>query len=145
MHAEFGFVLEDAHRAVPCTGCHAELRSRPDASSLLLASHPAPLPFDQGRRACAACHEDVHAGQFKPRRDGGACDACHGSDTWRPAARFVHDRDSRFKLEGAHARVPCVACHSASPGGRGVVRYRGVPIDCAACHGPAGRPSGGAG
>ena len=146
-HADFGFVLEGAHRAVPCTACHGELKARPEASSLVLASHPAPLAFDQNRRACVACHEDIHQGQFAARREQGACQACHGVESWRPAARFVHDRDTRFKLEGAHVRVACASCHPAvkGAGGRTTVRYRGVPVDCVSCHGPTGRPSGGAG
>jgi hypothetical protein len=146
-HREFGFVLEGAHRAVPCTGCHAELKGRPEASSLALAAHPAPLAFDKSRRACVDCHDDVHQGQFKPRRDRGACEACHGVEDWRPATRFAHDRDSRFKLEGAHAKVACAACHPTirGAGGRTTVRYRGVPLECASCHAPAGRPNGGVG
>ena len=146
-HRGFGFVLEGAHRAVPCTGCHAELEARPDASSLVLAAHPKPLAFDQGRRACIDCHEDIHRAQFKPRRDRGACEACHGSESWRPATRFAHDRDSRFGLEGAHSRVACATCHPTvkGAGGRAVVRYRGVPVECASCHAPAGRPNGGVG
>lgn len=146
-HRGFGFVLEGAHRAVPCTGCHAELETRPEVSSLALAAHPAPLAFDRSRRACADCHDDVHQGQFRPRRDRGACDGCHGSEAWRPAARFDHERDSRFKLEGAHARVACAACHTTvrGAGGRRLIRYRGVPMECASCHAPAGRPNGGAG
>jgi hypothetical protein len=145
-HADFGFALEAAHRAVPCTGCHAELKSRPDVSSLVLASHAAPLAFDQNRRACVACHEDVHQGQFAARREQGACQTCHGVESWRPAARFMHDRDTAFKLEGAHARVACASCHPTvkGSGGRAAVRYHGVPADCVSCHGPTGRPSGGA-
>jgi hypothetical protein len=146
-HKDFGYALDGAHRAVPCTGCHAELNARPEVSSLALAVHPKPLAFDRGRRACADCHEDIHLGQFKPRRDRGACEACHGSETWRPATRFAHDRDSRFKLEGAHARVACAACHPTmkGAGGRTAIRYHGVPVECAACHAPAGRSNGGAG
>ena len=146
-HADFGFALEGAHGAVPCTGCHGELKGRPDASSLALASHPTPLAFDQKRSACVACHEDIHRGQFVPRREGGDCQSCHGVDSWRPAARFVHDRDTRFKLEGAHVKVACAACHIGvrDAAGRATVRYRGVPVECAACHGASGRPSGGAG
>jgi hypothetical protein len=146
-HAGFGFALEAAHRAVPCTGCHAELKARPEVSSLALAAHPRPLAFDQDRRRCEDCHADVHQGQFAARRDRGACEACHDSEIWRPATRFVHDRDSRFKLAGAHATVACAACHTIVKGtrNRATTRYRGVPVECASCHAPAGRPNGGKG
>jgi hypothetical protein len=140
-HEDFGYALEGAHRAVPCSGCHGELKSRPAVASLLLAVHPAPLAFDQSRRACTDCHGDVHQGQFASRRDRGACEGCHGLESWQPAARFVHDRDTRFRLEGAHAKVPCAACHPTArdAAGRTKTTYHGVPAECAACHAPSGR------
>jgi hypothetical protein len=145
-HQGFGFALEGAHRAVPCTGCHAELKARPEMSSLVLAAHPAALPFDKNRHDCVTCHDDPHGGQFATRKDRGACEACHGVEAWRPAARFVHDRDSRFKLEGAHARVACAACHATTKDNTGHRRvvYHGVPVACASCHAPADSRMGGA-
>jgi hypothetical protein len=145
-HRDYGFALEQAHGAVPCTGCHTELDGRPKVSSLRLAAHPGPLPFDKNRRECVACHADIHGKQFATRRDQGACEACHGLEAWRPASRFVHDRDSRFKLEGAHAKVACLACHPSrkDAAGRARVVYHGVPVRCESCHAPADRMNGGA-
>lgn len=145
-HKDFGYALEQAHGAVLCTACHRELDARPKISSLLLATHPAPLPFDKNRRACVDCHEGVHGKQFATRRDKGACETCHDIQSWQPASRFVHDRDSRFKLEGAHVKVACAACHTLQKdaAGRPRVAYHGVPTRCESCHAPAENRTGGA-
>jgi hypothetical protein len=145
-HRDYGFALEQAHGAVACTGCHAEMDGRPKASSLRLAAHPAPLPFEKNRHECIDCHADIHGKQFATRRDQGACEGCHELEAWRPAARFVHDRDTRFKLEGAHAKVACAACHPSKKdaASRARVVYHGVPVRCESCHAPADRMNGGA-
>lgn len=149
-HARLGYALEGAHRTVPCIACHRELgrpatrrgaatltRTTPRDTTVL--NFPAP-------RACAACHETPHGNQFASRRDGGACDACHTTDVFRPAARFDHDRDSAFPLRPAHVRVPCASCHVAAPdprapSGRGPVVYHGTVARCEHCHsGAKGRP-----
>lgn len=140
-HRSFGFVLEGAHGAVPCAGCHAELSSKPAASSLVAAaSHPKPMTFPGSRSACAACHETPHGTQFASRPGKGACEPCHDADSFRPARRFDHDRDATFRLEGAHAKVACIRCHPRTADAKGVsrVKYRGIPSRCEACHGDAG-------
>lgn len=136
-HRRYRFPLEGAHGAVPCAACHREMSGRADRSSLLAASpHPASLEYAVERRDCAACHESPHGAQFAKRPDKGACDACHDLDAFRPASRFQHDRDASFRLEGAHARVACAACHPSERGAKGTVRvvYRGVSGRCEACH-----------
>ncbi len=47
----------------------------------------------------------------------GDCSMCHGDQGWKPAQigpRFDHAKAtrSRFALTGAHASVPCTACHA---------------------------------
>ncbi len=66
------------------------------------------LPLD-----CASCHPDAHRAQLS-----GACDRCHGIESWRPALLFSHDR-SRYPLKGKHVRVPCGKCHPAVDTGDG--------------------------
>jgi len=135
-HATYRFALEGAHRAEPCQGCHAELKAAPPVSSLALSGRGArPLMFED-QAGCAGCHPDPHGGQFEARRDSGACDACHDVERFAPAARFDHDRDAAFRLEGAHARVRCAACHRSVrlAGGRTRVIYRPTPARCAECH-----------
>lgn len=140
-HAAFGFVVDGAHRAVPCRDCHKELGAPASPSTLrAAATMPARLPFSTPpRTACVACHADPHAGQFAARAGGGACESCHDTAQWLGAGRFDHDRDSSFPLAGAHSRVPCAACHVrvAQSGGGTRVQYRPLPLACEGCHADA--------
>ena len=141
-HADSRFPLDGAHRAVPCQRCHEELRGAPAASTLRGTAPARTLAFERGARACADCHDDPHGGQFRDRQ-GGACDRCHASSAFVPAARFDHDRDATFPLQGAHARTPCASCHRTTTAGRDgarVVDYRSTPTRCESCHtaGPGG-------
>jgi len=144
-HAGSRFALEGAHLAVPCQRCHEELATPENGSSLKSGKHRV-LGFDIRERACADCHEDVHRGQFRERPDHGACDRCHDAGSFTPAGRFDHDRDARFRLQGAHARTPCAACHRLGPEGadgtRAVV-YRPTPTRCESCHAPESSPQPG--
>jgi hypothetical protein len=142
-HADCVFPLEGAHMATPCQRCHAELDRPRGRSSLLGSSDLRALPFDAKARVCADCHEDAHRGQFATRRDKGACESCHGFASFAPANRFDHDRDASFRLEGAHARTPCAACHRTTRDAKGIesVVWRPTPKDCEACHAPA-EPAG---
>lgn len=145
LHGTAAFGLEGAHAAVPCVACHAELKARPAAGSLLAAAAAMrPLRFEAPRRACADCHRGPHGEQFAHRGDRGACDGCHDAAAFVPARKFDHDRDSKYRLVGAHRRTPCAGCHPAAPGdaGRPVTVYRPVPTACEACHatGASGAP-----
>jgi hypothetical protein len=60
------------------------------------------------------------------------CARCHVTVDWL-AENFDHDRDSRFALRGAHAKVACRACHVA-PAGEPVLVFRPLESECAACH-----------
>ncbi len=136
-HSASGFALEGAHRAVACHLCHEELKRQPPASTLLLAAATLrPLRFEEKARSCAGCHPSPHGEQFAGKRDRGECESCHGVDAFAPASRFDHNRDSAFRLEGAHARVACTACHRNERGkdGKTIVIYRPVPRRCESCH-----------
>ncbi len=140
MHARFSFALVGAHRAVACVACHAEMRAPEAASTLVLAPRGvASLPFTHTRSTtCRSCHEgdSPHGAQFASRKDGGACESCHGTDSFAPASRFDHDRDASFPLAGAHANVPCAACHRTETTGAGKARvvYRPLSGRCESCH-----------
>jgi hypothetical protein len=83
---------------------------------------------------CESCHRDPHAGQFARAGQGTACERCHSSETTR-AVRFDHRRDSAYKLDGAHAKLACTACHRtvSRPGGVHVL-YKPLPTKCSGCH-----------
>jgi hypothetical protein len=137
-HEKTEFPLQGAHAAVPCSECHRALAGvRPKSTLAAVAGWPA-LTFSSGK-ACKDCHEDPHGGQFAGREDGGDCAGCHGADSFRPASRFDHDRDSTFPLAGGHAKAACAACHregTLASGRKGAV-YLSTPRQCEACHLPS--------
>ncbi len=130
-HARTTYPLTGRHSRVGCTDCHGE-----DG-----VTGPGDLRFAGVARTCEGCHDDPHQGQLE--RDGltTACDRCHTTDDLQ-ATRFDHDRDSDYRLDGAHARLACAACHRRETRGeRSVVRYRPLPTTCSGCHGPGRRPA----
>src|SRR5207245_2615841 len=67
-HAAYAFPLEGAHGAVPCDGCHKEIKeSRAGSSLLLLRGGAAPVTFAIKDRRCEACHQNPHGTQFASR------------------------------------------------------------------------------
>jgi hypothetical protein len=129
-----GFPVEGAHREVGCSACHAPLLT-PDARG---------RTWGRARgRACADCHADPHAGQFrvKGRTD---CARCHWTTAFT-RLRFDHDRDSRFPLGEMHEDLACSACHKpvqkgADAVGKAVVRFRPLARKCVDCHGAPVNP-----
>ncbi|MBX3465216.1 MAG: cytochrome c3 family protein, partial [Planctomycetes bacterium] len=118
-----GHALAGAHAQVACTGCHPAGAGGASAPRLGKAAGT----------TCAACHTDPHAGQFAI---GGVtdCSRCHGDRAWSEL-RFDHQRDSRFPLDGLHARVACNRCHVGyAAGGVLVVRYKPLGVACGDCH-----------
>ncbi len=139
-HGNFSFALEGAHRAAPCVACHDAMKSVGASSTLIAAPVKlASLPFTQRRDRCASCHDTPHGSQFGGRKDGGACESCHGIASFVPATRFNHDRDATFSLAGAHARTACALCHRRDAQQR--VIYRPLAGACESCHAkvPTGR------
>jgi hypothetical protein len=134
-HERIGFALEGAHGAVACVACHRELgRTSPAVSSLVLARGRAPaLALAPLGTRCDRCHRNPHGDQFA---DGKNCERCHTVDAFRPAARFDHDRDAAFRLQGAHTAVPCTSCHQPGAGGDGrrFISYRPLSSKCESCH-----------
>jgi hypothetical protein len=87
-HNRSRFPLTGGHGRVECKKCH------------LTAA------FREAPRDCNGCHqkEDVHKGVF-----GIKCEACHSTRTWK-AWDFDHSK-TRFRLDGAHGKADCYACH----------------------------------
>jgi len=86
------------------------------------------------RFRCVECHDDIHRGQFG-KKVVARCEQCHQATHW-PELLFVHNRDSGFKLEGAHEKVPCEKCHfpkTIRPN-TVVVIYKPLRKECEACH-----------
>lgn len=120
-HQKNRFPLQAAHAAVPCEVCHVR-----DANKV--------AKYTWQSLGCTSCHKDdatrAHGAQFK----GQDCQECHTELTWAPSKfdKPTHLRVARFALEGAHDTA-CSACHQPI-GGSKVVRYEGIPTQCAGCH-----------
>ena len=104
-HSATDLPLEGAHVRVPCASCHPADR----------------LHREAGNR-CFDCHGDAdpHEGRL-----GDDCERCHSPASWSQE-RFDHG-ETRFPLEGAHARVECALCHPGE-------RFERVSSACADCH-----------
>jgi hypothetical protein len=126
-HSQTDFALTGRHKMVACTGCHFE-----DAGA-----ETRKVAFVKLQQNCESCHRDIHGGQFiMADQSGTACDRCHTTDNWQPS-RFEHSRDSRFVLDGAHARIACVACHKDKvklDDDMLMVRYKPLDTACVSCH-----------
>lgn len=142
-HAQFGFVLEGAHRATACSACHKELTPPPAAkrSSLVRAGGGfGDLQF-QAKHECVDCHQSPHGSQFDAWNAKGGCAACHTAEAFAPAKKFDHNTDAAFSLKGAHEVVPCARCHVRDPKGSDPksLIYRPVSGKCETCHGKESR------
>jgi hypothetical protein len=133
-HNQTRFALAGSHARVSCAGCHRRTEAgRP----------PGPLRFTGAPQVCEGCHHDPHQGQFAASGRATSCERCHTTDNLR-ATKFDHARDSRYRLDGAHAKLACAACHRPeTQGGESFVRYKPLPTTCTGCHGPSGRPAKG--
>jgi hypothetical protein len=156
-HLETNFVAD--HRFLAgenCVDCHGEVTFGSDDSSFcansachgrpwpavnLDAAFPHPIPLE-GKHAEVWCH-DCHEGVERPayRCDNcheppmashfvGLCEDCHTTDGFEEAemvAGFVHPAP----LDGAHAKLDCLVCHTAG---------QSLEYDCASCHRPPSEP-----
>ncbi len=106
-HAKSRFPLLGIHLRTECKSCHVT---------------PA---FKDARRECIACHvkDDKHKGRL-----GADCTTCHNARAWK-IWDFDHTRRTRYPLEGAHAKVACVACHTTQG-----EKIAALPTNCVSCH-----------
>lgn len=119
LHATTRFALAGGHEATPCADCHQGKRPR--------------LDWRVAKQACSDCHENPHGTQFEEEMARGGCGACHNVSAW-DVPNIAHDT---WPLTGAHAKVRCEQCHSATEedrrAGKGV-SYRAAPRECEGCH-----------
>jgi hypothetical protein len=137
--------------AVVCGDCHSEAHG--GTTSGCERCHEVtgwkPAEFDHGpctcafpgkhqTAACLDCHEDFnwadtpttcagcHIGN-RPHDDLGACSTCHTATSWKENL-FDHNRNTSFKIVGAHEEVSCSQCH----GNEG--KFGGQKTACTSCH-----------
>lgn len=105
------FALTGAHRAAPCSSCHADNVYRGKST------------------LCASCHQTAYAATTQPPHAtlafSTACGSCHGTSVWA-GAPYDHSVTA-FPLTGAHRASSCAACH-------GDRVYRGKSVACVSCH-----------
>lgn len=134
-HSRTKYALEGKHTSVPCRPCH---------NGKDKAIPVAQLKFAESTKTCSACHKDNHHEQFVDTVSvakfvvlSSACDKCHTSANWK-AEKFDHNRDSVYRLEGAHRKVACTGCHKqVVEDGLTFVRYKPLDTKCKTCHGEA--------
>ncbi len=112
-HARLKLPLEGKHATIACAACHGA--TRPGLS-------PWPASMQRGKAgvvlalpdaSCTSCHVDPHAGRY-PGAVGApnGCATCHDATSFVPSTvNIAAHAKYALPLEGAHAAVPCVACH----------------------------------
>ena len=111
-HSLAKYELTGKHATVACEKCHT-------------GTPPKWKPLQFG--TCEACHQDPHAGQFKPK----ACTACHDTGSWTSATDKMRTQHPKLSLANGHAVVKCEACHD-----RGNNKPPSKGATCASCHKP---------
>ena len=106
-HDLTAFPLLGMHATASCADCHVN------------------KAYKDAKKDCGECHgkDDVHKGRL-----GTACAQCHNPNSWK-VWRFDHDKQTDFKLEGAHKGLHCYTCHSQAVKGK-----IDLPKNCSQCH-----------
>jgi hypothetical protein len=87
------------------------------------------LHYDQS--TCAKCHKSIDS-KFMTAHEatfGKTCLICHDG-SGRDGTNFDHNK-FRFKLTGAHANAPCIACHSRAGSSQALAA---TSTECYSCH-----------
>jgi len=101
--------LLDSHRVTPCEECH-------------LSS-----AYKNASTKCKMCHLKDDK-RFHKERLGTNCELCHNSNDWKKWF-FDHDKQTDYKLDGAHTNLDCHGCHL-----KPVVRKIELDDKCISCH-----------
>lgn len=132
-HRLSGFLLEGAHRSLPCRECHTAKNIR-DPGPLIEQEKDLNRTYLGLSRKCLSCHWDEHRGQVSED-----CLSCHTMRGWKPASKFDH-RNTRFRLTGRHERLTCTKCHltlrdAKNPQYPTYTKFVDIPFSgCGDCH-----------
>lgn len=122
------FPLTGRHESTACAKCHkVETGAFP-------AGQGTAVRFKGVGKQCAACHDDVHLGQFKD-----ACETCHQTSVFK-IPKYSHRNAKKLSgfFVGSHQRAACDACHKPSAGqfpkARGTAIKFAIDAGCVSCH-----------
>ena len=126
------FALLGKHKEQKCEKCHKLIDENTSAKRVL---------YKPVSKLCESCHKDLHEGQFAkqsnltPSHLITNCEECHNAEKFKPSI-FVHNKQSKFALTGAHQKVDCVKCHVLTKikSDSLITLYKPVASDCASCH-----------
>lgn len=133
-HDLTSFPLKGEHQKVKCQECHKPTGERFSPESKSIRNQY--LFPNVKKDGCISCHADYHKGQLSKN-----CTECHNEKGWKPSS-FDHNRQSQFRLRGAHKEVECQECHRPIKGEKveykqrmhKVIRYKPLGMDCVSCH-----------
>jgi hypothetical protein len=113
------FPLKGAHVATPCFACHKKQEI---------------WKFKEIGKSCKDCHDNIHQSVISEKYYPEAnCEACHNSSRWDDI-NFDH-KQTRFELDGAHARQTCRDCHfNKEKVGHASQKFAGLTTNCSGCH-----------
>jgi len=106
-HDQTDFPLVGQHKVVECRKCHAD------------------LVFSNAKSDCNACHNDLHQ-----QTVGQDCERCHTPTAWILKDVTRMHNQSRFPLNGQHARIDCYQCHKSAS----LLRFDPMRSECVDCH-----------
>ncbi|MBI5814766.1 MAG: hypothetical protein HZB29_04065 [Nitrospinae bacterium] len=117
-HDQTGYPLTEKHKITDCEKCHKKKTERGSVTYL------------GAGRDCVSCHKDVHIKTL-----GDKCADCHiNFRSWKGMdVKLDHDKQTKYPLEGKHARVTCEKCHPKRTPGEAVFRAAGYER-CVTCH-----------
>ncbi len=110
-HDLTAFPLLDSHVYTPCEECHLS------------------AAYQDVDTKCKACHLKDDA-RIHKQRLGTDCAWCHNANDWKKWF-FDHDKQTDYKLDGAHRNLDCHACHMVK-----VTKKKDLKLktDCYSCH-----------
>jgi hypothetical protein len=106
-HDMTSFPLNGLHASAPCEECH-------DSPS-----------YTDIKSSCVSCHnsDDKHKEGL-----GRQCQQCHNPNSWG-LWRFDHNRQTNFRLSGAHEGLICTSCHTTP-----MASDSSLSSTCQSCH-----------
>jgi hypothetical protein len=95
-HSKTKFELTGKHVDTKCVECHRN------------------NVYKETPLTCFGCHKKNDNDKGHKGLYGQKCEGCHLTKEWKPSV-FNHHKDTKYDLNGKHAAVKCVSCHTVNP------------------------------